>query len=122
MTCHEVQNLLNPFIDGELDLVHNLEIERHLQDCVGCQTSYQNQLTLKKALKSEALYYKLPADLPAKIRTKLRHSTARQAASPPRIWLRRGLVAGVALLAVMLVVGGLAVLLNGLSANNDRLA
>jgi len=31
MNCKDAQNLINGYVDGELDLVRNLEIEHHLQ-------------------------------------------------------------------------------------------
>ena len=52
MTCNEVQKLLDAYVDGELDLIHNLEIEQHLPACVACQTTHQNYLTLRKGLKN----------------------------------------------------------------------
>ena len=36
MSCQEVQDLLHGYMDGELDLVRTLDIERHLQDCSVC--------------------------------------------------------------------------------------
>jgi anti-sigma factor RsiW len=124
MTCLEVQKLLNAYMDGELDLVHNLEIERHLQDCVACQTTNQNNLILRKALKSEALYYKTPAGLQKRLRANLRKAAARQTAPAGKLWTRPRLVlAGlIGALAVLLAVGGLAIMLNTFSGDNERLA
>jgi len=36
MNCKDAQNLINGYVDGELDLVRNLDIERHIQDCALC--------------------------------------------------------------------------------------
>ena len=36
MICREVQELIHGYVDGELDLVRNLEMERHLHECASC--------------------------------------------------------------------------------------
>jgi anti-sigma factor RsiW len=36
MNCQEVKNLLGGYRDGELDLVHSLELEGHLNQCESC--------------------------------------------------------------------------------------
>jgi anti-sigma factor RsiW len=41
MNCHEVHPLLGAYLDGELDLLHSLDIERHLADCAECSRSLE---------------------------------------------------------------------------------
>jgi anti-sigma factor RsiW len=36
MHCNEIADLLNPSVDGELDLDRSLAVERHLQECLAC--------------------------------------------------------------------------------------
>ena len=36
MSCAETQELIHAYVDRELDLAHNLEIERHLRECPAC--------------------------------------------------------------------------------------
>jgi anti-sigma factor RsiW len=36
VNCPQAQNLIHAYLDGELDLVRQLEIEHHLQECSGC--------------------------------------------------------------------------------------
>ncbi len=119
MTCEQVQKLLDAYVDGELDLVHNLEIEEHLQDCGPCQISYQNQLTLKKALKQETLYYALPAGLQKNIQTSLSRAVSKQPVPLSRLSSRRW-VRSAGLIAaglVVLLVGGLLLLANIFSSS-----
>jgi anti-sigma factor RsiW len=127
MTCREVQKLLDAYLDGELDLVHNLEIERHLQDCVACQSIYQNYQTLRKDLKGGSLYYQLPGELPKKIRSSLRKAVPRPAT--PGFHLesqsRRRLVISASvgfMVMVLLLSGGLVYLLNSTSRQTDLLS
>jgi anti-sigma factor RsiW len=41
MNCKDAQNLINGYVDGELDLVRNLEIEHHIQECALCTQELQ---------------------------------------------------------------------------------
>lgn len=36
MTCRETKPLLGGYLDGELDLVHSLQLEEHLAQCASC--------------------------------------------------------------------------------------
>ena len=105
MDCQVTRELTQEYLDGELDLVRNLEIERHLQDCQACSRVFQNHQTLRRAITSGALYYQAPANLRKRVL-----STVRKANKPetiPRLrswrWLSVGAsLAGVALLAWIL--------------------
>ena len=57
MTCAETRNLLNAYVDGELDLIHSLEIEEHLRGCAACSQVYQNQQVLGEAMGAGSLYF-----------------------------------------------------------------
>jgi anti-sigma factor RsiW len=72
MSCIETQPLIDGYVDGELDLVRNLEIERHLQECTVCSQMQQNQLTLRAAIRSPDLYFKPPVNLQQRIQSALR--------------------------------------------------
>ena len=106
MTCEQVQKLLNAYVDGELDLVHNLEIEEHLQDCGTCQIIYQNQQALKKVMKKETLYYELPAGLQKNIQIRLKKANLHQSNSTSRLTSRRWVLLGGAVAAVLVLLLG----------------
>src|SRR5438876_879505 len=45
MSCEEVRESVDAYVDGELDLVHAMEFERHLEHCAECNvlpTSFNN--------------------------------------------------------------------------------
>jgi anti-sigma factor RsiW len=67
MSCHDVQNLLHPYVDGELDLVRNLEIEEHLGTCPACAKQVANLRSLRARLSSTSLYNAAPAALRARV-------------------------------------------------------
>lgn len=124
MSCSEVQKFLDAYVDDELDLVHNLEMERHLQDCIKCQTTYQNYQTIRKGLKAGPLYYKLPPDFQKRVHTALRKASPKPSTSGWQKFSGRGLVLSGAfgVLIVFLVIGGLAVWLNFASNDTNELS
>ena len=67
MTCGEVRDLIHAYLDGEIDLVTNLEIERHLEECHDCPGLLSQQQTLQGLLRNPDLYYKTPDRLTRKI-------------------------------------------------------
>jgi anti-sigma factor RsiW len=67
MNCRDVQRLLHPYSDGELDLVRNVEIEEHLMECAECSERAKNLRTLRAAISSPSLYHRAPASLGERI-------------------------------------------------------
>ncbi len=92
MNCQDVQHLLSAFADGELDLVHSLQVEEHLASCPACAGAERNLRTLHTALAAPSLRYAAPAALRARIQAAQEESSAIVAATPPLAsrepWLR----------------------------------
>ena len=78
MKCRDVQHLLHPYSDGELDLVRHVEIEEHLTECAECAEQEKNLRSLRAAISSPSLYHRAPAAL----RTRVQLATSRSARSP----------------------------------------
>lgn len=74
MSCHRARELIDPFIDGELDTRQALVLRRHFEECEACKLAHRNQLTLRSALKGKSLYHRPTADLRKRIRAALRQS------------------------------------------------
>jgi anti-sigma factor RsiW len=72
MNCEDAQNWIDGYLDGELDLVSNLEIEDHIQDCVLCAQDYKSHQLLRNGIKTGSLYFKAPENLQRRIRLSLR--------------------------------------------------
>jgi anti-sigma factor RsiW len=102
VSCQEVQDLLHAYLDGELDLVRTLEIERHLRDCPVCAHVHAQQEALRTAIRGSALYFTPPEPLEQRIRTGVRalHHPNTGAWRWSRRWLSLG--AAVACLALVL--------------------
>jgi anti-sigma factor RsiW len=75
MTCQDVHNLLHAYADHELDLVHTMDIEQHLQSCPPCASAASQLHDLSAALRTRLPYHQAPRDL--------RHRLTRSA-SPSR--------------------------------------
>jgi anti-sigma factor RsiW len=99
MSCETIRPLLHAHVDGELDLVRDLEVERHLASCPACARACQELQALQSALRSLLP----PADPPPRLRTRIQ-SALRAAGAPPaspRPWWPR---AAFPLLGISLVV------------------
>jgi anti-sigma factor RsiW len=106
VNCKEAQNLINGYVDGELDLVRNLEIEHHIQECALCTQSYKNQQLLRNEIKTGSLYYKAPVDLQRRIQLSLRKA-AKAEAGPrllPKWWFNIAAPMAAAALVILALV------------------
>jgi anti-sigma factor RsiW len=63
MSCEDAQMLLDAYVDGELDLVRSVEIEKHVESCKACARVVENLRTLGSAMRSSGLYFQPPASL-----------------------------------------------------------
>jgi len=123
VSCQETQDLIHGYIDGELDLVRNLEIERHLQACQSCSQAHRDQQALRSTITTGTPYYRAPA----RLRTRVL-SAVRKANNPevfphimswktPRIMSWRWLSIGASLAAVAILAWILAPILTRPSAD-----
>ena len=103
MNCKNAQNLIDGYSDGELDLVRNLEIEDHIQDCALCAQDYKNHQLLRNGIKTGSLYFKAPADLRRRIQLSLRKAAKAEAGRRmlPKWWFN--IAAPMAAAAVILL-------------------
>src|SRR5579864_6840948 len=63
MLCEEAQPLIDSYLDGELDLVHNLDLERHLEACKNYAPVRQRALEIRSAIRQGAPYFRAPLRL-----------------------------------------------------------
>ena len=116
MDCKDVQHLLDGYVDGELDMVRNLEIEQHLQVCATCSYLYNNQQALQVAIRSDGLYFKTPPHLRKRILSSVRQES--KATATPRVTPWRVLAAVAALLVLSVMTWSLVRALSVPSAND----
>jgi anti-sigma factor RsiW len=82
MNCREAQELIHGFVDSELDLVRNLEMERHLHDCPACSGNHERLCAMRTAVIDSSLYFQPPAGLEDRLRARLRKASSADA----RVW------------------------------------
>ena len=84
MNCPQTQPLIALYADGELDAARVLELEQHLRDCPACAAAWRELQSMKKAMRSESLYFPAPAELRRNLLAELRIQTGAQ--SPEKPW------------------------------------
>ena len=99
MNCQDTQPLLDGYLDGELDLLKSLEMERHLAECQDCARAYRTRAALGEAVRAGELYHRAPAGLDKRV-----HSALRKAA-PARARVSRRWMAMAASIAVVAAAG-----------------
>ena len=119
MNCKDVQPLLGGYMDGELDLVRNMEIEQHLQTCSVCSPIYKQHQALQGAMRAESLYFKAPAHLQKRIRSSLHQASNRKSTSSIVQW--RPLAVAAALIALVIISWSL-IHMFSVPSQNDLLA
>jgi mycothiol system anti-sigma-R factor len=70
--CQQTQQLMHGLLDGELDAVHSIEMESHLQACSACRGTYEQQQSLRRVVADAAPYYRAPIALRESIQRELR--------------------------------------------------
>ncbi len=96
MKCRDVQHLLHPYSDGELDLVRHVEIEEHLAGCAECADRVKNLRSLRAAVSSPFLYYQAPPAL----RQRVQLATSPVTRGRRRSWVQLGAIAAGLLLLI----------------------
>ena len=82
MSCEEAQQWIHPYVDGELDLVRTLEVERHLDECPACAQVRDQIQAVRAAVSNAALRQRAPAELAARIRRSLQENGPELVAGP----------------------------------------
>jgi len=78
VNCKEVINLMDGYLDSELDPVTSQTVEQHLRDCPNCDRIYKAHGSLMRAIASASPYHKAPAGLRERIQSSLREEIAEQ--------------------------------------------
>lgn len=68
MNCDDAHLLMHGHLDGELDLVRDLEVERHIVECRHCAREYSTLRAMRLRLKEEEFRFEAPPELKARIR------------------------------------------------------
>src|SRR5438270_13767374 len=100
MEHSQAQELIHPYVDGELDAANAEEIAEHMRNCERCRSAELGLRSLRTRLTSSGAAYAAPARLRKSVRAAVRREAKQQDRAIPT-WLRFGLPA--AALAILLV-------------------
>jgi anti-sigma factor RsiW len=100
MNCAEMHPLLHACADGELDLVRNLEVERHLKSCAKCAADKNFIQSLRAALQQSDLAYRAPDSLRNELR-KMARAAGEENRPRENVWIWKLLAAGATAFAVL---------------------
>ncbi len=104
MNCQETNQVLDGYIDGELDLVKSLEVEQHLEQCPACAQKEKTLATVRATIQAAGLRFEPPAGLRLRIQSSLRDAVRSEPAS--RRWRLPRLALAASLLLAVLVGWG----------------
>ena len=74
MNCQEIADLMDGYLDGELDALTSQKIEQHLRDCPKCEQACEVETAMAHAISQAAPYYKAPLELRERIQVSLREA------------------------------------------------
>ncbi|MCJ0762416.1 anti-sigma factor family protein [Variovorax terrae] len=92
MPCHDIQALLNAYIDDELDPQGTAAVADHLAGCDGCRRVFAQAQALRDAVRAQGLRHALPPALQRRVRAAVRDEGRRRSAwaRAPWAWINLG--------------------------------
>jgi anti-sigma factor RsiW len=71
MSCQEVGEFLDAYLDNELELMAATQFDRHLTGCASCRARYEQYREMHRAVQGSMEYFRAPEDFAQKLRTNL---------------------------------------------------
>ncbi len=87
MSCPGMHEQLHAYVDGELDLVHTLAVEQHLQSCPACARACGEIRELSAVLRAGLPRLPAPENLRTSVRAALRQSQRTPLLARRAMWL-----------------------------------
>ena len=127
MNCEDSRTYLPAYLDDELDVAGNLRMQKHLADCADCRQAEAAQLALRSALRDPGLYAHPSPDFAKRIEAAVRRAAKEEAGPRRAAWLDFRFeslrwVPAVALLAIVVTIGGLLTINSLRSAHQQLIA
>ena len=72
MSCQEVCELLDAYLDNELDVVTSSHFERYLTECAVCRAKCDQYRQMHDSVKSRIQYFQAPEEFQQRLRAQLR--------------------------------------------------
>jgi anti-sigma factor RsiW len=99
--CDDARPLIESYLDGELDLVRNLEMERHLEQCPACGPKCEDARELRLAIRAEVPYFRPPRGFETRVRERVRKESGEKPRTVPASWQWIGVAAALALVVLL---------------------
>ena len=116
MSCQQTRELIHGYVDGEVDLVQSLEIEKHFSACEACAQNYKALRSLRSALSDGALRYEPSQSFEDRLRSALRRETKPQPRPGMLRW--RWALAGMSFVGMVVAIWAIAAIVARPSAGN----
>jgi anti-sigma factor RsiW len=102
MNCARTQQMLDAWVDRELDSATGADLEAHLASCAACAALRSQRGALAAALRESLPYHRAPAALRARVASALEALERPPRARRPTWWHAAGVAACAALLSALL--------------------
>jgi anti-sigma factor RsiW len=106
LNCEQTRDLMNGYVDGEVDLVKSLEIEAHLSDCHACTQTYNGLRRLRSAVTDSVLRFDPSENFEGRLRSALRRESKQD--RKPMLLRWRWVIAGASFLGAAFVIWAVA--------------
>lgn len=80
--CSEWELMLHGLVDGELDAVHSLQVERHIATCAHCARQLESLQALKQRVAQQGVQWRTPDHVRAQVLAAVSREAAMQVRSP----------------------------------------
>jgi anti-sigma factor RsiW len=119
LSCKDTRDLIHGYLDGELDLLKSIEIEKHLLGCQTCTQVYQGIRGLQATMRDSTLRFEPTGSLERRVRSAVRRE--RKLAMRPKILRWQWIMAGASLVGVVMAIWAMVYILSRPTAS-DALA
>jgi anti-sigma factor RsiW len=120
MNCEESKIYLPAYLDDELDIAKNLDVQMHLGSCPRCRETREEQLQLRSALRDPRLHAHPSAGFERRIHAAVRRAAKEEARSSRPSFLGSFWWAPAAALLVVAVIGAFFAI-NGIRSSHQQL-
>src|SRR5438105_848224 len=105
MSCEELDQLIDSYLDRELDPSQSGRLEQHLSDCPTCRSLLQECLDFRSFFRSNAPTYPAPPQLRAKVLANIRRERLKAELTifrRPWVYAAAALVLGLSALTILI--------------------
>lgn len=83
MSCEDVCEFVDAYVDRELDVISSSRLEQHLSECAACRTKYQQYAHMHDSVRARMEHFQPPEGLEQRVRARL-HPVGRPENRPTR--------------------------------------